>query len=159
MANKNTVIHSQLITAGQHVLLVPNTAVAEIVHYTDPQPADNAPDWLLGTMEWRGLRLPVISFQHAAGDASGEPGATRRIAVINGVHNDNSLQFYAMVIEGNPRLVNIGAESISTRADGESAQLQLQQVTVNDVIDAVIPDLSALEQLITREGVRSERVH
>lgn len=158
MALKSSVIHSQLITTGQQVLLLPNTAVAEIVHYSAPQPADNAPDWLLGTMEWRGLRLPVISFERAAGDTPGETGAGQRIAVINGVHNDNSLQFYALVIEGNPRLVNVGAESISTSADGESARLQLQQVTVNNIA-AVIPDLGALEQLITREGVRSERVH
>lgn len=158
MARTGSVIHSQLITTGQQVLLLPNTAVAEIVHYSAPQPADNAPEWLLGTMEWRGLRLPVISFERAAGESPSDVGTGQRIAVINGVHNDDSLQFYALVIDGNPRLINVGAESISKSADGESARLQLQQVTVNNIA-AVIPDLSALEQLITRQGVRSERVH
>ena len=59
MSNESTVIHSQLVATQTRNLLLPNTAIAEIVRYTEPQPADDAPDWLLGTMVWRGLRIPV----------------------------------------------------------------------------------------------------
>lgn len=57
MSSESAVIHSQLIATQSRSLLLPNTAIAEIVRYTEPQPAaDPAPDWLLGTMVWRGLR-------------------------------------------------------------------------------------------------------
>ena len=59
MPSERAVIHSQLNATQHRNLLLPNTAIAEIVRYAALQPVDNAPEWLLGTMRWRGLRIPA----------------------------------------------------------------------------------------------------
>ncbi len=158
MSDEHTVIHSQLIATQSRNLLLPNTAIAEIVHYTAPQPADNAPEWLLGTMVWRGLRIPVLSYERASGEAATEYDSRARIAVLNGVHSGAALQFYALVIHNNPRLLKVLRDDIRKVGGGDQDKFQLQQVTVNDVT-ATIPDLAALEQLISSAGIQTERVH
>ncbi len=158
MARQNEVIHGQLVNTDAATLLVPNTAVAEIVHFSEPEQVGDAPSWLLGTMEWRGLRIPVVSFERATGVDSENPGAGHRIAILNGVNSGDQLQFFAIVIRGNPRLVNLSRDDIATLADRDADKLQLQSVSVKDV-SAVIPDLAQLEQMVSKAGYRSERVH
>lgn len=158
MSNERSVIHSQLITTQSRSLLLPNTAIAEIVRYAAPQAVENAPEWLLGRMVWRGLRIPVVSYERAAGDVATEYDNRARIAVLNGVHSGAALQFYAIVIRNNPRLLKILRDDIRKESGSDREKFQLQQVVVNDVT-AIIPDLAALEQLICSAGIQTERVH
>ena len=158
MSNERTVIHSQLIATQHRNLLLPNTAIAEIVRYTAPEPVDNAPAWLLGIMQWRGLRIPVISYELAVGENAAQPGSDARLAILNGVHSGAALQFYAVVIRNNPRLLKIARDDIRQENGGEHDKFQLQQVVVNN-ITAIIPDLAALEQLVRNAGVQTERIH
>jgi len=158
MSNETTVIHSQLIATQHRSLLLPNTAVAEIVRYAAPQPVDNTPDWLLGTIVWRGLRVPVVSYERASGEAATEPDSAARIAILNGVHSGTTLQFYAIVIRANPRLLKLVRDDLRKEGGGDRDKFQLQQVVVRD-ITATIPDLAALEQLICNAGIQTERVH
>lgn len=158
MALRSDVIHGQLVNTEDATLLVPNTAVAEIVHYTKPQRGDDAPPWMLGTMEWRGLRIPVLSFELATGGDGPEPGAGHRIAIFNAVNSGDQLRFFGIVIRGNPRLVNIGHDEIRKSGERAPGKLQLQSVSVKDT-SAIIPDLAELERLLRNAGYRSERVH
>ena len=158
MSNQRTVIHSQLIATQHRNLLLPNTAIAEIVRYAAPEPVDNAPAWLLGTMQWRGLRIPVISYELAAGENTTEPGSEARLAILNGVHSGAALQFYAVVIRNNPRLLKVVRDDIRQESGSDHGKFQLQQVVVNN-ITAIIPDLAALEQLVCNAGIQTERIH
>jgi len=159
MSSESAVIHSQLIATQSRSLLLPNTAIAEIVRYTEPQPAaDPAPDWLLGTMVWRGLRIPVVSYERASGEAVAEYDSSARIAVLNAVHSGAALQFYAIVIRHNPRLLKVLRDDIRKESGADREKFQLQQVVVKD-ITATIPDLAAFEQLISDAGIQTERVH
>ena len=53
------------IQGGRMVL--PNVTVAELIPFQSPEPAPNAQEWLLGTLEWRGTMIPVISFEEFSG--------------------------------------------------------------------------------------------
>lgn len=158
MSSESTVIHSQLIATQARSLLLPNTAIAEIVRYTPPQPADHGPEWLLGTMVWRGLRIPVVSYERAAGDAAAEYDSRARIAILNGVHSGTALQFYAIVIRDNPRLLKVLRGDIRKESGADREKFQLQQVVVKDT-PAIIPDLAALEHLLSSAGIQTEHLH
>ena len=54
-----------LVPVGKHHLLLPNAAVAEVLGFEEPAPENDAPDWLLGRIDWRGWRIPVISWERA----------------------------------------------------------------------------------------------
>ena len=127
-------------------LLLPNVAVAEVIAYLRPRAIDAAPDWLLGAISWRGLNIPLISYDRLQG--IGDEGALgqARIAVINSVKPDGALQFYALVTTGIPQLKRVNADGIQ-EVSADAGDGLLSQVQLGD-IQAVIPDLGALESVV-----------
>lgn len=131
--------------AGQNLLL-PNVAVAEVIPYIRPRAIAGAPEWLLGAISWRGLNIPLISFDRLHGQDSAGTLAQARIAVFNSVQADSGLAFYAVVTAGIPQLKRVNAEALQEVA-GDAADGILSRVKVGD-IQAVIPDLAALESAV-----------
>ena len=55
-------IRGVLIQVAGARLLLPNATIAEVLSFADPDAIDNAPDWLLGRIRWRGWQLPLVAF-------------------------------------------------------------------------------------------------
>lgn len=146
MANTSQ-ISSLLLPVNGRNLLLPNTSVAEIIDYVPPVPVQGAPDWFLGHVQWRGVRLPVLSFDAANGSEAGPASARARIAILNTIGPQRQrLPFLAIVTQGIPRLIKVQEEEIS-RQDGEQPG-QAEQVRVRiSGEEATIPNLEFLESL------------
>ncbi len=140
-------VRSLMIPLAGSTLLVPNVAVAEVIGYSEPAPVSDAPDWVLGVLDWRGHRIPLISFEALRGDPVPSLSAQARIAVVNTVTGDRRVPFYALVTAGIPRLIRVGADELQTAGALEPAAGELARVQVNGVA-AVIPDLERLEGLV-----------
>ncbi len=158
MAKKTVYIHSQMLTIENGHLILPNTAIAEIVHYSDPTPVDNSPEWLLGTMEWRGIRIPLLSLEHAMGNNRPAPAANNHIAIINCLNSDKRLNFYGIITIGLPRLVNINENKLSPSTNEASNPLILSNVVVNKS-ETMIPNLDAIELLVKETGLDNSRIN
>ena len=129
-------------------LLLPNVAVAEVAPYVRPREVVGAPDWLLGTLSWRGLNIPLISYDRLQGlnDSAGTGQA--RIAVLNTVQADSGLKFYALLTAGIPQLKRVNADAIQ-ESSSDAAEDALSQVQIGDV-QAMIPDLDTLESTVAQ---------
>ncbi|WP_297527280.1 chemotaxis protein CheW [Thiohalobacter sp.] len=141
-------VRSLMVPLAGSTLLVPNVAVAEVVGYSEPAPVSDAPDWVLGVMDWRGHRIPLISFEALRGEPVPALSAQARIAVLNTVTGDRRVPFYALVTAGIPRLLRVGADDVQSAGALEPATGELARVQVNGM-PAVIPDLKRLEGLVT----------
>ena len=140
------VIRALIIPLQDRNLLLPNVAVAEVVPYMRPRAIAAAPDWLLGAISWRGLNIPLISYDRMHGVQTEGVIGQARIAVINTVRADGGLQFYALVTAGIPQLKRVNTDTIQ-ELSADAGEGQLSQVQVSD-ISAVIPDLNALESVV-----------
>ncbi len=140
-------VRTLIIPLQQRNLLVPNVAVAEIVPYVRPRAVEDAPEWLLGTMNWRGLTIPIMSFDRLYGgeDAS---LAQARIAVLNTATRTNGLPFYAIVTAGIPQLKRVN-ESMLQAQPGTAGKGELGRVEIG-TLSTVIPDLEALETAVAQ---------
>ncbi|MFN2309122.1 MAG: chemotaxis protein CheW [Gammaproteobacteria bacterium] len=139
-------LRALIIPMGARNLLLPNVAVAEIVPYVRATAVPDAPDWLLGALNWRGVRIPLISYDGLYDlDNPGEYGRAR-IAVLNTLHVDSGLSFYAVVTSGIPQLKRVNAETLQETA-AEAGTDVLSQVQLGD-LQAVVPDLAALESKV-----------
>lgn len=126
-------------------LLLPNVSVAEVVEYQTPE-KEEGPEFYLGKVRWRGLQVPLISFE-LANDQAFSMSDTSRIAVINTVgETANHLPFFAIVTQGIPRLVKITEESIEEAAE-KPGPVEASRVRV-DGEEASIPDIPHIESLI-----------
>ena len=138
-----------LVPLVDRTLLLPNVAVAELIPYRAPQVSEGAPEWFLGQIAWRDLRLPLLSFEAASG-AQAPVASGARVAVINALGGRPKVKFIALLVQGIPRSLKVGSELPA--ADVELAPLELGAARVGD--DVVrIPDLAALEQLLADAGL------
>ena len=62
-----TELYSLLIPLRSERLLVSRMCIADVIPFTDTDREDiaGAPSWLIGSVDWNGRRLPVVSFDTA----------------------------------------------------------------------------------------------
>ncbi|QKQ24880.1 chemotaxis protein CheW [Candidatus Reidiella endopervernicosa] len=109
------------------------------------------PDWLLGTVMWRSLALPLVSMEVVLGQEAPEVDARSRIAVVNTLYQKQGMPFFAVLTQGIPRLVRASLDNLSP-ADSGGKQMVSAEVTL-DGESAVIPNLEQLEAAIKESGI------
>lgn len=146
---EQTEIRGLMIPVTNGRVLLPNASVAEVITLSVPDKIPNAPEWLMGRINWRGWRLPLFSFSLLAGMALEEGSRGTRVTVIKALSGHPKLPYLAMLAQGFPRLTTLSPdvlvpsnESMPTRPG------VLMNIIVRDD-QAVIPDLGQIEQLIS----------
>ncbi|MEO5830880.1 MAG: chemotaxis protein CheW [Rhodanobacter sp.] len=138
-------IRCVLVPIGNLRLLLPNANIAEVITLSTPEPLAGAPDWMLGRIEWRGWRVPLVSFTALAGTEEGDADLSVRVAVLKALGGNPKLPFIAVLTQGFPRLTTLNAELIIPTHDGKSLPPGVRaHVLVRDDV-AVIPDLEWIE--------------
>ncbi|WP_160151696.1 chemotaxis protein CheW [Microbulbifer sp. ALW1] len=137
-------VSSLLLPLSDGQLLVPVDTLSEIIALQSPVSAFDAPDWYMGELHWRELRLPLVSFEVMRGNPMPILRSNCRIAVLSSGNADGDLPFFAVVLQGTPRLVRVTPDDLAGR-EGECAMGELMHVALSGEA-AVIPDLGALEE-------------
>lgn len=141
-------IRGVLITVGEGRLLLPNASVAEVITFSDPEAVENAPDWLLGQIRWRGWRLPLVSFSRFAGWSREEGQIGAKVVVLKALGGNPKLPYFAVLSQGFPRLVTVARSALAEPGGGGQLPEGIHsRVLLNDDA-AVVPDLGALEKMI-----------
>ena len=149
-------IRGILLPVGARSLLLPNAAVAELIVYREGAETrdGSSPDWLLGEIEWRGRRIPLVSFEVAAGRKRADTGTRRaRIAVLNTPSGNEALPYIGVLTLGISRLVRITPENLDADDDDPSVITALihKAATINGQ-GVWIPNLDALEAMVAQAG-------
>ena len=146
MSEAQSIIASLYLPVSKSQLLLPNVSVAEVVGYQEPTKQHGKPDYFLGLVTWRGISIPLISYE-VANDIDPSPrSGNARIAVINTIgKHQQKLPFFAVLTQGIPRLVKV-SEEIIKKHDRKTGKADKSIVKV-DGEEAVIPDIEYLETL------------
>ena len=143
-------LSSLLLPLSDRNLLLPSVALAELINLRPIEPHPGAPEWYLGDITWRELRLPLLSFETlSSGMAAPEPVPGARIAVINAIGGRPHLKFFALLVQGIPRPQKLDASLAP--AGAPLAALELESAVVEGMV-ARIPDLVAVEQRMADIG-------
>ena len=149
MAELPEEVPSLLIPMHGRPWLVPNIMVAEIIPLRQPDRPGGGPEWLLGILNWRDEDVPLISFERLNESGKVTIGPNARIAVVNNL--GGKLKFYAVLIQGIPRLAKITNEDL-VEEPVNTGPAESMCVQMGGEL-AVIPDLDAIERAI--EGVQA----
>ncbi len=147
---RTDIVHCLRIPLENDTLLLPNTAVAEVVAYQAPEPMRDAPEWFLGWMGWRELRVPVISFESATGGRYCPPSASSRIAVINTLNRNPRVPYIGIQSQGIPqlRMINdaniVPDENVSVPAPSVASYARYNEESI------LVPDIDDLEIRLER---------
>ena len=125
-------------------LLVPNSAVSEIIGYSAPEPAQVDVSWLHGHISWRGVTIPIISFEKLCYQELGAPGTRTRIAVLyNALAENSTLPYFGVILQDIPRGYFAQKDRLlSTLEHADCDYIAGRADAMNDRL--VVPDLDAV---------------
>lgn len=143
--DETTEVAALLIPLHEKQLVLPNVTVAEIIPYRETIKSSADASWFLGQLEWRNTNIPVLSYEVLNG-GNLPPLDGTRIAVVNGA---GDLPFYAILIQGIPKLIHI-QESDVVEVEAMHAG-PYDEMAVNLFGEqAMIPNLEMIEDELMR---------
>lgn len=142
VASEPSELSCVLIPLEDGQLLLPSVCVAEIMPWRRIKVLPEAPDWCLGLLGWRGEAVPVLRFEQL-NRASGDGRRAGRCLVVMNRSGAGPTTFYALAVEGLPRLVQLTEADLADQ-DGEPGPAEARRVRVG-AETAIIPDLRYLE--------------
>lgn len=138
-----------LVPVTGRQLVFPNVTVAEIIPFVKPVVEAGKPEWYLGKFLWRNISVPLASFEGLNQEPVAGEHRERRIAVLNGIVNNQLLPFCGIVAEGVPRLMRVMSDELSTDEDASVGPAELSRVLVSGE-PAVIPNVDFIQAEVLR---------
>ena len=142
-------IRAVLIQTEAARLLLPNATISEVLSYAAPEPVDDAPEWLLGTIRWRGWRLPLVAFAPMIGQGAEHGGLGHKVIVLKTLGGQATMPYFALLTKGFPRLVTVSRERLQALGDqGAEVRVGVRATVEFNDEPAVIPDIDGIEQAL-----------
>ena len=124
-------------------LLVPNSAVAEIIGYSTPRQLSDTSDWFTGVVLWRGVYIPVVAVEQMCNQGTALVGPRARIAIIYNPEKDPDLPYLGIHMQDIPRAYLAEPDSIESGNDENLNQYLMTRVD-DEQLRRVIPDLDKI---------------
>lgn len=149
-------LYSLLVPLSGERLIVPRACVAEVVRYSVPEQEAGAQSWMLGTVNWNGRALPLVSFESTLGKEV--PAATGRTRIVVFVASTGQLKtgYFGALTQGFPQLVRVNRDVLqldSTDGWPKGAPVLCRVKMINEF--PLIPDLERLEAMLARESIQA----
>jgi len=149
-------LYSLLVPLSEDRLIVPRACVAEVVRFSGAEQQEGAHDWMLGTVNWNGRPLPVVSFEGAVGKEVPVITGRARVVVFYAASGKLKTGYFGVLTQGFPQLVRVNRDVLKLEAkDGwpENAPVLCRVRMINEF--PMIPDLEKLEAMLARESLQA----
>jgi len=149
-------LYSLLVPLSDDRLILPRACVAEVVRFTEPEQQPGSKNWMLGTINWNGRKLPVVAFEGTIGKDIPVPTGRTRVVVFYSSTGKIKTGYFGILTQGFPQLVRINREVLnldSTEGWPEDAPVLCRVKMINEY--PLVPDLEALEGMIIEESIQT----
>jgi len=146
----STSVRCMLLPLNSLTLLVPNSAVAEIIGYSAPREISGSSGWFQGVVLWRGVYVPVIAVEELCEVGSAEVRPRARIAIIYNPQKDPDLPYLGIHIQDIPRAYLAEAETTISGGDEDLSEYLITRVDDEELARA-IPDLDKIIATLKQE--------
>ncbi len=149
-------LYSLLVPLSEDRLIVPRACVAEVVRFSRPEQEAGAEPWMLGTVNWNGRPLPVVSFEGALGNDVPVPTGRTRIVVFYASSGRLKIGYFGVLTQGFPQLVRVNKDVLkleSTEGWPDGAPVLCRVRMINEY--PMIPDLEKLEAMLAEEALQA----
>jgi chemosensory pili system protein ChpC len=153
---ENDELYSLLVPLSEDRLIVPRACVAEVVRYSQPDHEEGSHAWMLGTVNWNGRQLPVMSFEGALGKEVPATTGRTRIVVFYASTGHLKTGFFGVLTQGFPQLVRVNRDVLdlhTTEGWPDDAPVLCRVKMINEF--PLIPDLEKLEAMLARESIQA----
>ncbi len=150
MSNKE-LIKCVILTLRKENVIVPNELVAEIVSVKDIEANNNAANWFLGNMSWRGSCVPLLSFEAAGGEEITSVNLNTQAVILYAVGAGEKAEDYpylGLVMSGVPHVSHFSREQIKSEDERESENpMVAQRIRINGASVSIL-DIDAMIEMV-----------
>ncbi len=149
-------LYSLLVPLWEDRLIVPRACVAEVVRFSASERQEGDLEWMMGSVNWNGRPLPVVSFEGTLGKNVPEPTGRTRVVVFYGSTGKLKSGHFGVLTQGFPQLVRVNRDVLKLEAkDGwpEDAPVLCRVRMINEF--PMIPDLEKLEAMLAQEALQA----
>lgn len=145
-------LYSLLIPLRNERILVPRMCVAEVIAFADTEKREDpqAPEWLLGSVDWNGRRVPVVSLdgqEQETETKSGKRGSRSRIVIFHAIGPSLKTGYYGILTQGFPQLVRVNRDVLTLDNENPPRPDQPMLCRVRMIHEyPLVPDLEQIEQ-------------
>ena len=148
-SGKSPEVRCLLIPTDGETLLLPLTAMAEVVDISHLQAMEDTPPWLLGQIEWNNRQVPVFSFTALInGKDVGALTARSKIMVLKSLSESARVPYLGLLLGNLPRPVVVTEDTLVSTGDEKKSLGVYSRITIEEQ-DAIVPDLDRLTHLVT----------
>ena len=156
MSDESEELYSLLVPLAEDRLIVPRACVAEVVRFGKADAARGGEAWLVGSVNWNGRALPVVSFEGMMGKDIPAPTGRTRIVVFYSTSGRLKSGYFGVLTQGFPQLVRVNRQVLRLdSADGwpDDAPVLCKVRMINEY--PLIPDLEKIESMIIEETLQA----
>lgn len=149
-------LYSLLVPLTDDRLIVPRTCVAEVVRYSKPDQKEGSHNWMLGTMNWSGRQVPVVSYEGVLGKDIPVATGRTRIVIFLAITGQLKAGYFGVLTQGFPQLVRVNRDVLkldATEGWPAGAPVLCRVKMINEY--PLIPDLEKLELMLAREALQA----
>ncbi len=143
MNYKSGSVRCMLLPLTSLNLLVPNSAVAEIIAYSAPNHLADTSEWFSGVVLWRGVYVPVVEVEKMCQLEVSEVGPRTRIAIIYNPEKDPGMPYLGIHMQDIPRAYLAEIDSMESGSDDGLNPYLLTRVD-DENLARVIPDIEKI---------------
>lgn len=138
-------LRCMLIPLRRGRLLLPNSAVAEVIGYREPEAVAGAPAWVQGKVGWRQRELMVIDFERLLGHQAATASVRQRIAICYALDPNAPWPLLGLLSQGIPRLLRVHGDVIDAAATPSRNGSPVRMRITVDGDELMVPDLDYLQ--------------
>ena len=143
MSDKPTSVRCMLLPLTSLNLLIPNSAVAEIIGYSTPRELPDTSEWFPGVVLWRGVYVPVVEVEALCHLGAAQVGPRTRIAIIYNPEKDPEIPYLGIHMQDIPRAYLAEADSMEAGSDEGLNPYLLTRVD-DEQLERAIPDIGKI---------------
>jgi len=151
MAENSELIKCVILTLRKENVLVPNALVAEIISVKEIEASENTPGWHIGSMDWRGVDVPLLSFEAAGGMETNKVNLNTQAVVLYAVGKGDEVSehpYLGLVMSGVPHVSRFSREQIKAEEDTmDEHPMVAQKVRINGARISIL-DVDAMVDMI-----------
>lgn len=151
MAKDSHSIKCIILTLRNQNVIVPDALVAEIISVKEIEEGAGKPEWYLGDMKWRGINVPLMSFEAAGGMKHAKVNLNTQAAILYAVTKDGEEvkhPYIGLVMSGVPHISNFSREQFKFDSDAaEDHPMIAQNVRINGASVSIL-DVDSMMNMV-----------
>ncbi|MGV6858542.1 MAG: chemotaxis protein CheW [bacterium] len=147
MSSTSDKLQALIVPMRQQNLVLPQSALVEVLPMPELSPAGVSETWLAGLLEWRSQEIPLVSIERYCGWAGLDQVRARRVAVLRSIAGIPGLEYYAIEVQGIPHPIRLGEADV-VPVEGERRCDLIESHVQASGIWSVLMKMDVLEQSI-----------